>query len=203
MRASNPSTQNRTTWTTTILWCRQEQNNGYIFQMCLCDRAREMPMQKNTRAEFNDNKQRALCGFDRYFCILRTQTTRCYVLLWLSLSSSVLCMSSFVWLLWHLSSLGQLNLEPTRPNGFIGCNVPTDLVKISLCQRSHAHRFLLYYICPLASLDIEIDNKAKTPYNDGDNEESLEWHSCRVEFLVSIGGIASCQSESLQSLYGK
>ena len=27
----------------------------------------------------------------------------------------------FEWLLWHWSSLGQLNLEPTRPNGLVGC----------------------------------------------------------------------------------
>ena len=38
----------------------------------------------------------------------------------------------FEWLLWHWSSLGQLNLKPTRPNGLVGCKVPTDLVKISV-----------------------------------------------------------------------
>ena len=27
----------------------------------------------------------------------------------------------FEWLLWHWYSLGQLNLEPTRPNGLVGC----------------------------------------------------------------------------------
>ena len=48
----------------------------------------------------------------------------------------------FEWLLWHWSSLGQLNLEPTRPDGLVGCKVPTDLVKIS--KRSQAHGFLLY-----------------------------------------------------------
>ena len=31
----------------------------------------------------------------------------------------------FEWVLWHWSSLGQLNLEPTRPNGLVGCKVPT------------------------------------------------------------------------------
>ena len=40
----------------------------------------------------------------------------------------------FEWLLWHWSSLGQLNLEPTRPNG---CKVPTDLVKISVEEATH------------------------------------------------------------------
>ena len=41
------------------------------------------------------------------------------------------------WLLWHWSSLGQLNLEPTRPNGLVGCKVPTDLVKISVKEATH------------------------------------------------------------------
>ena len=44
----------------------------------------------------------------------------------------------FEWLLWHWSSLGQLNLEPTRPgNGLVGCKVPTDLVKISVKETTH------------------------------------------------------------------
>ena len=44
----------------------------------------------------------------------------------------------FEWLLWHWSSLGQLNLEPTRPNGLVGCKVPTDLVKISVKEATHS-----------------------------------------------------------------
>ena len=43
----------------------------------------------------------------------------------------------FEWLLWHWSSLSQLNLEPTRPNGLVGCKVPTDLVKISVKDATH------------------------------------------------------------------
>ena len=43
----------------------------------------------------------------------------------------------FEWLLWHWSSLGQLNLEPTRPNGLVGCKVPADLVKISVKEATH------------------------------------------------------------------
>ena len=43
----------------------------------------------------------------------------------------------FEWLLWHWSSLGHLNLEPTRPNGLVGCKVPTDLVKISVKEATH------------------------------------------------------------------
>ena len=43
----------------------------------------------------------------------------------------------FEWLLWHWSSLGQLNLEPTQPNGLVGCKVPTDLVKISVKEATH------------------------------------------------------------------
>ena len=34
----------------------------------------------------------------------------------------------------HLVSL---NLEPTRPNGLLGCKVPTDLVKISVKETTH------------------------------------------------------------------
>ena len=34
-------------------------------------------------------------------------------------------------------TLGQLNLEPTRPNGLVGCKVPTDLVKISVKEATH------------------------------------------------------------------
>ena len=49
----------------------------------------------------------------------------------------------FEWLLWHWSSLGQLNLEPTRPNGLMGCKVPTDLVKISVKEATHMG---FYYI---------------------------------------------------------
>ena len=43
----------------------------------------------------------------------------------------------FEWLLWHWSSLSQLNLEPTRPSGLVGCKVPTDLVKISVKEATH------------------------------------------------------------------
>ena len=43
----------------------------------------------------------------------------------------------FEWLFWHWSSLSQLNLEPTRPNGLVGCKVPTDLVKISVKEATH------------------------------------------------------------------
>ena len=43
----------------------------------------------------------------------------------------------FEWFLWHWSSLGQLNLEPTRPNGLVGCKGPTDLVKISVKEATH------------------------------------------------------------------
>ena len=49
----------------------------------------------------------------------------------------------FEWLLWHWFSLGQLNLEPTRPNGLVGCKVPTDLVKISVKEATHMG---FYYI---------------------------------------------------------
>ena len=49
----------------------------------------------------------------------------------------------FEWLLWLWSSLGQLNLEPTRPNGLMGCKVPTDRGKISVKEATHMG---FYYI---------------------------------------------------------
>ena len=55
----------------------------------------------------------------------------------------------FEWLLWHWSSLGQLNFEPTRPNGLVGCKVPTDLVKISVKEATHmgfCYNILYIYI---------------------------------------------------------
>ena len=39
--------------------------------------------------------------------------------------------------------LGQLHLEPTRPNGLVGCKVPTDLVKISVKEATHM-AFVIY-----------------------------------------------------------
>ena len=52
----------------------------------------------------------------------------------------------FEWLLWHWSSLGQLNLEPTRP--LQSANWP----RKDQCQRSHAHGFLLYYPCEVGHI---------------------------------------------------
>ena len=61
----------------------------------------------------------------------------------------------FEWLLWHWSSLGQLNLEPIRTNGLVGRKVPTDLVKISVKEATHMvfyytiSRFLMFWpFCP-------------------------------------------------------
>ena len=36
-----------------------------------------------------------------------------------------------------------MNLEPTRPNGLVGCKVPTDLVKVSVKEAMHMG---FYYI---------------------------------------------------------
>ena len=56
---------------------------------------------------------------------------------------------------WHWSSFGQLNLEPTRPNGLVGCKAPTDLVKISVKEATHMgfyYTIILgqWYDCPSA-----------------------------------------------------
>ena len=60
---------------------------------------------------------------------------------WLYLHSKcgIKTKNNFEWLLWHWSSLGRLNLEPTRPNGLVGSKfkVPTDLVKISVKEATH------------------------------------------------------------------
>ena len=57
--------------------------------------------------------------------------------LYLLLKCGIKTKTHFEWLLWHWSSLGQLNLEPTRPDGLVGCKVPTDLVKISVKEATH------------------------------------------------------------------
>ena len=57
----------------------------------------------------------------------------------------------FEWLLWHWSSLSQLNLEPTRPSVLMGCKVPTDLVKISVEEATHMG-FYLYITSALCVL---------------------------------------------------
>ena len=57
--------------------------------------------------------------------------------LYLFFSCGIKTKTHFEWLFWHWSSLGQLNLEPTRPNGLVGCKVPTDLVKISVKEATH------------------------------------------------------------------
>ena len=57
----------------------------------------------------------------------------------------------FEWLLWHWSSLGQLNLEPTRPNDLVGYKVPTDLVKISVKEAVHmGFYYTTHYMIPVA-----------------------------------------------------
>ena len=57
--------------------------------------------------------------------------------LYLLFKCGIKAKTHFEWLLWHWSSLRQLNLEPTRPNGLVGCKVPTDLVKISVKKATH------------------------------------------------------------------
>ena len=66
-------------------------------------------------------------------------------LLYLLFKCGIKTKTHFEWLLWHWSSLGQLNLEPTRPNGLVGCKVPTDLVKISVKEATHMG---FHYIIP-------------------------------------------------------
>ena len=63
----------------------------------------------------------------------------CERIKWLYLHSKcgIKTKTHFEWLLWHWSSLGQLNLEPTQPNGLVGRKVPTDLVKISAKEAMH------------------------------------------------------------------
>ena len=48
----------------------------------------------------------------------------------------------FEWLLRRWFSFGQLNLEPTRPNGLAGCKVPNDIVKISVKEAMHMGNLL-------------------------------------------------------------
>ena len=60
----------------------------------------------------------------------------------------------FEWLLWHWSSLGQLNLEPTRPNGLVGCKVPTDLVKISVTKATHMGFYYIGHLIGSVNCDV-------------------------------------------------
>ena len=48
---------------------------------------------------------------------------------------------------------GELNLEPTRPNGLVGCKVPTDLVKISV-KHWNGNVFILMKFSSLAALKV-------------------------------------------------
>ena len=57
--------------------------------------------------------------------------------LYLPFKCGIKTKTHFEWVLWHWSSLCQLNLEPTRPNGLVGCNVSTDLVNISVREAMH------------------------------------------------------------------
>ena len=68
----------------------------------------------------------------------------------------------FEWLLWHWSSLGQLDLDPTRPNGFVGCKVPTDLVKISVKDATH---MFFYYRKLLTNYPFNAFNAVLYRYN--------------------------------------
>ena len=54
----------------------------------------------------------------------------------------------FEWLLGHWSSLGQLNLEPTRPYGLVGCKVPTARVKISVKEATHMFFIIVHHSTP-------------------------------------------------------
>ena len=65
--------------------------------------------------------------------------------LYLHFKCGIKTKTHFEWLLWHWSSLGQLNFEPTLPNSLVGCKVPTDLVKISVKEATHMG-FLLYNV---------------------------------------------------------
>ena len=69
--------------------------------------------------------------------------------LYLLFTCGIKTKTHFEWFLWHWSSLGQLNFEPTRPNGLVGCKVPTDLVKISVKEATHMG---FYYIAPAAAI---------------------------------------------------
>ena len=69
-------------------------------------------------ADFRDSFERINWLYSHFKCGIKTKT-------------------HIEWLLWHWSSLGQLNFEPTRPNGLVGCKVPTDLVKISVKEATH------------------------------------------------------------------
>ena len=57
--------------------------------------------------------------------------------LYLHIKSGIKPKTHFEWLLWHWSSLGQLNLEPAQAKGLVGCKVPTDVAKINVKKATH------------------------------------------------------------------
>ena len=61
--------------------------------------------------------------------------------LYLHFKCGISTRSHFEWVVWHWSSLCQLNLEPTRRHGLQSTNWPRG----DQCQRSHAHGFLLLW----------------------------------------------------------
>ena len=79
----------------------------------------------------------------------------------------------FEWLLWHWSSLGQLNLEPTRPNGLVGCKVPTDLVKISVKEATHMGFYHRSQLTPCSRHDIDTPSSSLT--GTGTLCRNLQW----------------------------
>ena len=51
----------------------------------------------------------------------------------------------FEWVLWHRSSLCQMSLEHTWPNGLVGCRVPTDIVKIGVKEAMHIGFYYIWW----------------------------------------------------------
>ena len=84
----------------------------------------------------------------------------------------------FEWLLWHWSSLGQLNLEPTRPNGLVGCKVPTDLVKISVKEATHMG---FHYIVALGPVSLRLmTSQFKDIVTHTQKSKTVKWTFCGV-----------------------
>ena len=100
----------------------------------------------------------------------------------------------FEWLLWHWSSLGQLNLKPTRPNGLVGCKVPTDLVKISVKEATHmGFNYTIQYIVhnsqfPGVFLQLHIPNKKIT-----EQKNTKRLKDCTIMYILPKMMLRGCE----------
>ena len=96
------------------------------------DQSRSVQSRGPERAHQNNEPSWRLSRTDRRFSRVLRRLIDCIYFLGVGKTKT-----HFEWLLWHWSSLGQFNLEPTRPDGLVGCKVPTDIERINFKEAMH------------------------------------------------------------------